>query len=116
MKPRDRGNDAQHAGRVARLRRGDLVLVRFGGKGAQLAEVLGPARADRSIPVRKWRRKSARWTLRTFIRAGEIVSIPSAPHADTLRRWGVEQPTNATARAATAAAQGELRALFGRLG
>lgn len=112
----DRGNDPAHVRACNRLRRGDLIVVKFGAHGGQLAEVLGTRTSGGRIPVRKFRRRSGAWTLRTFVRVGEVVSIPKARREDTLRRWGVEAPRSPAARVATEAARDELRTIYGRLG
>ena len=119
-RPKDRANNAEHVARLRRVRRGSLIVVKFGNRGGQLAEVLGDPRADGRIPVRKWRRTSRRWTLRVFVRAGEVLYVTRAPAADTLRRWGVPDPWGnlppAEPIAEDAGVMAELRAIFGRLG
>lgn len=69
------------------LRRGDLLVIAFGGKGRQLAEVLGPLTPAGKLPVRKWRANSARWTDRTFIRPDAIraAGTDAIEYARTLR-------------------------------
>lgn len=55
------------------LSRGHLVVVRFGGRGQQVALVLGSPRDNGRVPVMKWRANSRRWTTRVFVTAAEVL-------------------------------------------
>jgi hypothetical protein len=44
---------------------GDLIAVRYGGFGQQLAEVVQDHGGDGSVTVRKWRANSRTWTKNT---------------------------------------------------
>lgn len=64
---------------AAKARRGDLLVVRYGGSGAQLAQVLAdfPSLSG-NVAVQKYRANSGRWTGKTYVRPGAILAAGGA--------------------------------------